>query len=342
MASTSNPSHLPRVPVARSVRLRRLRVLAAPVACFMLAVLAWGYLWNWQSGQVVLIGQVDAFRVNVNSPTSGLVARMPHHTRLQWSLFDSIEAGDVIAEFDDSEYRNEVARFEFEIDKLKKEFSRWGAAAHTALGNSADEANPFEELLHHELAQLDEARFAVETPPDGTLIELDEGPSLPAEGLDPALLAEIERLRTSRAELLLRVSDLRLMRENLQIRAPIGGTLVDFFCAPGQRLHMGGPVATIAVDHGRHVIAYLPENSPYKPEVGMLVAVRSRGHSSTPASTTIEEVANQLSPIPPRLTGNPAIVQWGLPIRIAMPMDVEFRAGSLVDILVYGVKDEGS
>lgn len=343
MASNPTSNHLPRVPVARSVHLRRLRVFAMPLACFMLAVVGWGYLWNRQAGQVVLIGQVDAFRVNVNSPISGLVTRMPHHTRLQWSLFDSIQAGDVIAEFDDSEYRNQLARFEFEIEQAKKDLARWQTTATSSREDSAGDEDPIATLVSLEVQQLDDALFSVESPPDGELDEpsSEEDPLL-SLGLEQSLVDQMEQIRTRRKELLLRVGELRVMRDNLQIRAPISGTLVEFFCAPGQRLHMGGPVATIAADYGRNVIAYLPEESPYKPEPGMLVSLRSRGHGSTPVDSTIEEVADQLSPIPLRLSGNPAVIQWGMPIRIAMPLDAEFRAGSLVDILVQGVKDEGS
>ncbi len=343
MASNTTTNQLPRVPVARSVRVRHLRVFALPLACFALAVAGWGYLWNHQAGQVVLIGQVDSFRVNVNSPISGLVTRMPHHTRLQWSLFDSIEAGDVIAEFDDSEYRSQLARFEFEIEQAKKDLARWQTVAAASLGEAASEEHPLAEVVSLETRQLDEALFSIELPPDGELDQpaADEDPLLSLE-LDQALVDQVEQLRTRRKELLLRVAELRLMRDNLQIRAPISGTLVDFFCAPGQRLHMGGPVATIAADHGRNIVAYLPEESPYKPAPGMLVSLRSRGYTSTPVNSTIEEVADQLLPIPPRLSGNPAVVLWGMPIRIAMPMDVEFRAGSLVEIMVHGVRDEGS
>lgn len=337
MASFSSPSRLPRVPVAASVRLRRLRVYAVPVLSFVLAVVGWGYLWKWQSGQVVLVGQVDSFRVSVNSPISGLVIRMPHPTRLQWSLFDPIEAGDVIAEFDDTEFRTQVARFEFQLDQLKKNLADWQAEA--AEGESAP--TNLEQVVHHELQLLDEARFAIEEELAGSSDEdepQEEAP-VPDAPLNESLLADLDRLRTQRAELLLRVDELRLMRDNLQIRAPISGTLVEFFCAPGQRLALGGPVATIAAAQGRNVVAFLPEGSPHKPEIGMLVALRSRSPGATPVNSTIEEVASQLSPIPPRQSGNPAIVQWGLPIRIAMPTEVEFRAGSLVDVLVYGVND---
>jgi multidrug resistance efflux pump len=341
MSSPTSSNRPPRVPVAPSVRLRRLRVYAVPVLSFLLAVVAWGYLWERQAGQMVLVGQVDSFRVNVNSPTSGLVARMPHPTRLQWSLFDPIEAGDVIAEFDDTEFRAQLARFEFQIDQVKKSLDQWQATAKLSLRDSEEKVAAIDEVVHYELGLLDDARFAVE---DGLLSGSDEkeeetpAPN-PDSSLDATLLAELERLRTIRTELLLRVDELRVARDNLQIRAPISGTLVDFFCAPGQRLALGNPVATIAAAQGRNVIAYVPEGVPQKPEVGMLVALRSRSPGATPVSSTIEEVASQYSPIPPRQTGNPALVQWGIPIRITLPTEGEFRAGSLVDVLVYGVTD---
>jgi multidrug resistance efflux pump len=341
MANLSSENRLPRVPVARSVRLRHLRVFAIPVLSFLLAVVAWGYLWDRQSGQLVLVGQVDSFRINVNSPTSGLITRMPHPTRLQWSLFDPIEAGDVIAEFDDTEYRNHLARFEFQIDQAKKNLVAWQSAASEVLLSAEGAKTSLDEVVQYEIGLLDNARFAVE----GDLVDSaadgeEEDPiPTPDSSIDATLLAQLDRLRTSREELLLRVDELRLMRDNLQIRAPISGTLVDFFCAPGQRLALGGPVATIAAAQGRNVIAYLPESAPQKPEVGMLVALRSRSPGATLVSSTIEEVASQLSPIPTRQSGNPAIVQWGIPVRITMPTEVEFRAGSLVDVLVYGAVD---
>lgn len=93
-----------RVPVARSVRLRRLRVRVLPVACLLISALAWMLLWDFQARSVHGIGRVSTLRIDIMSPASGLIARMPHNTGLQWSLFDHIRDGDVIAEYDDSEW----------------------------------------------------------------------------------------------------------------------------------------------------------------------------------------------------------------------------------------------
>jgi multidrug efflux pump subunit AcrA (membrane-fusion protein) len=48
-------------------------------------------------GVVQAIGEVDDLRVAVTSPATGRVIALPHHTQGQWSLYDQVRAGDVIA-----------------------------------------------------------------------------------------------------------------------------------------------------------------------------------------------------------------------------------------------------
>src|SRR5690606_30919395 len=168
-----------------------------------------------------------------------------------WSLFDPIEAGDVIAEFDDSEYRAALQRFEHELDTLAAELQRWQASAAEELSEQLAEA--IEAAVGHELDSIDAARALVHSD-SGAFDEQDdasgsESPPLP-EDLTPQVREHLERLRTARASLAIRSVELRIMRQALEIRAPISGTLVGFYCAPGQQVHLGGPIATIAANHG--------------------------------------------------------------------------------------------
>lgn len=312
-----------------------------PIACFLIALVGWGFLWQRQAQEVYGIGQVDALRINVNSPATGLVARMPHHTRLQWNLFDQIDAGDVIAEFDDSEYQAALQRFEFELDTLAGELKRWQASAGE--DQSEEFAATLESVVNHELDAIDLARTLAQSESAAFDGQGDEAtnptPPLPAE-LSTQAREQLDRLRAARASLAIRSTELRVMRQALEIRAPISGTLVGFYCAPGQQVHLGGPIATIAANHGRHIVSYLPEATHYKPEPGMSVVVRSRSVGSKPLESVIEEVGNQLMEIPPRQSTNPTAVVWGLPVRIAMPMDVEFQPGALVDVVFHRHEEE--
>lgn len=86
-----------RLPLAKSVRWRRFRSQAVPIITFVVAVVAVNWLWRNNGGIVQAIGEVDDLRVAVTSPAVGRVIALPHPTRGQWSLYDQVRAGDVIA-----------------------------------------------------------------------------------------------------------------------------------------------------------------------------------------------------------------------------------------------------
>src|SRR5829696_74745 len=90
-----------RIPLAWSVRWRRFRLQAVPAASFVVAVIACGWLWRERGAAVHGIGEVDALRVDVTSPTTGMVTSLPHRAGGQWTLYDHVVKGDIIAKFDD-------------------------------------------------------------------------------------------------------------------------------------------------------------------------------------------------------------------------------------------------
>jgi len=83
-----------RIPVSRAVRWRRFRYQAIPLLSFMVAVIATGWLWRNYGGMVQGVGAVDAPRVDITSPTAGLVMSLPHESRGQWLIYDHVQAGE--------------------------------------------------------------------------------------------------------------------------------------------------------------------------------------------------------------------------------------------------------
>ena len=71
-------------------------------------------LWQSHSESIRGIGRVSTLRIDITSPASGLISRMPHNTRLQWSLFDHVREGDVIAEYDSSDELAGKQQFEYD------------------------------------------------------------------------------------------------------------------------------------------------------------------------------------------------------------------------------------
>jgi multidrug resistance efflux pump len=90
-----------RIPLAWSVRWRRIRSQAIPAAMFVLAVLASGWLWRERGISVQSIGEVSSPRVNVTSPTTGLLVALPNQASGHWSVYDHVDAGDLIARIEE-------------------------------------------------------------------------------------------------------------------------------------------------------------------------------------------------------------------------------------------------
>jgi len=86
-----------RIPLARSVRMRRLRARAIPIATFLVTSAATLWLWGERGGNVQSIGEVASPKVNITSPGSGLVLALPNESNGNWTVYDRVDAGDIIA-----------------------------------------------------------------------------------------------------------------------------------------------------------------------------------------------------------------------------------------------------
>jgi hypothetical protein len=214
-----------RVPLAWSVRWRRIRGQAIPIVTFVVALVVANMLWMQVGGVVQAVGEVDDLRVTVTSPTTGRVIALPHHTQGQWALYDQVRAGDVIAHL---------------------------------------------------------------------------------EGAEPGAIVEVT--------------------------APIGGTLVDLACWPGQTVIPGAVIATISADQSAQVIGYIPEASSVEARPGMRVTMRPRTAGGRQYVGKVEQVGQQIEEVPRHQRVISSMPQWGTPVRIQAPDDVQFKPGTLVDL----------
>jgi multidrug resistance efflux pump len=324
-----------RVPIARSVRLRRLRVRVLPAVCLLASVAVWLALWNTQAQSISGVGRVSTLRIAITSPASGLIARMPHHTGLQWSLFDHVREGDVIAEYDDGEYQADRAQFRHDSEVLQKELVAW--REYFARDADASLVEQIKKLEAQEFEQITSLVTQVEQ--GAAAVRVTQEQSIGQETLSMELSQtareHFTEMRNDRKLLAIRALQLRNQADTLVVRAPISGTLVDVFCSPGQRLHAGAPIATLAADYGSYVVSYLPESTRLEPLPGMRVTLRTRAAGAKVVDSEIEEVGRQIESIPASLATNPAIPERGLPIRIALPTQIDLHPGMLLDVIYH-------
>ena len=328
-----------RIPLAWNVRWRRIRSQAIPAAAFLAALLTSGWMWQWSGSSVQGVGEVDSLRVDITSPTAGLVIALPHETRGQWTVFDHVQAGQIIAKIDDQQLEASKSLLLRDIkdlqDKLVQEQSAGATTEGAETSDDVRRAWEFERLRLQTLEQL------LSAAPQLTPRELDELRSAPLElpeSVPAKIRDELARVREERRGLDLRWEELSLRSTLLEIPAPITGTLTNVYCWPGQIVAPGGLIATIAADHGQHIVGYIPEQSTIVPKVGMQVTMRARMARSPRITSTIEEVGKQIQQLPSHQRAVANLPQWGLPVRIKMPPDASLRPGSLVDIVFHTAK----
>ncbi len=129
-----------------------------------------------------------------------------------------------------------------------------------------------------------------------------------------------------------RIRELEIQVESLAIRSPITGTISAVYFRPGQAVRAGDPILTVADSHSRHIVAYIRQHQGVEPRIGNPVDVRARSMSRKTAQTRIDRVGTQIEPLPLHHLRDPNVLEWGLPVRIAMPAGLSLRPGELVDL----------
>lgn len=371
-----------RVPVTR--RLQRLRYTILPMASFCTCVLLTAWLWQRQGQMPNGIGEVEAVRIDVATGADGTLTPLP---RGQWTLFDRVEANEVLARLDDRAVRAEMTTLKAEMAHVRGELA--AAVEQIELDESERQHDHQRELRRlvwqreqHRLDALDR-RAAIETDRieemrlNGQLTYLEplrsqdavsvmeitdlrlqrdevrkriaENESCLAEAKvqlerSEATLKEYSQLRTAQTARLLepleaeiavlecRLDELQLKIGGLEIRAPISGTICAIHGWPGQSLRAGDPVVTVAADQGRYIVSYVRQEQRLQPKVGTPVWVRVRGSGNGLVRSVVERVGPQVETVPLHQQRDPRVQEWGLPVCIELPKDLELRPGQLIDI----------
>ena len=147
-----------------------------------------------------------------------------------------------------------------------------------------------------------------------------------------AHLEPIQRRRAAQAK---RVQEIRLQLAAMTLRAPTSGTICAVLRHKGQSVQAGEDILLITPDHQTHIIAYVPEHRRLRPTKGMKVVVRSRTRRPQSGEAKVVQVGPQFEVIPPHQSRSKDLnrTEWGLPVMISIPANVQLRPGELVDII---------
>ncbi len=174
-----------RIPLAPSVKMRRLRAKAVPVVMFLATSAATLWLWMEQGGAVQSIGEVASPKVNITSPGTGLVIALPKDASSFWSVYDRVAAGDVIAKLEiESGEATEIVELTAPISGTIVDVPCW----------------PGQTVLPGQLLvtiAADEAQHVLSYLPEGSRLEVKPGMRVTLRGRGPAggrATSEVEQI----------------------------------------------------------------------------------------------------------------------------------------------------
>jgi multidrug resistance efflux pump len=154
-----------------------------------------------------------------------------------------------------------------------------------------------------------------------------QGPELPAIG---KLLAPLSEAITVQQH---RIDEIELDIDALVIRAPISGTIAAVHSQPNQLVQPGTPIITIASNRGDYVLSYIRQAQRIQPAVGMPVTLRTRRPGSRSVESVVEDVGAGFELVPQPQLSDPTIPEWGLPVKIRLPEQLQARPGEKLDIV---------
>ena len=128
-----------------------------------------------------------------------------------------------------------------------------------------------------------------------------------------------------------KVEDVEFRMDAMEIRAPITGRVTAISCVPGQAVIQGQVILTITSDSSSQVISYVRQDQRFKPFAGMPVELRSQVEGAS-VSAEVKQVGPRVEAIPTQQLRDPKTPEWGIPVTIAIPREVKFRPGELVEV----------
>ncbi len=177
-----------------------------------------------------------------------------------------------------------------------------------------------------ELQKLADGILSEETPTAQEMRDVDTD-NLPAA--DHILF----RQRADRCRFITeQLASIASMTASLDIVSPTKGQISKAFVRSAQSLQQGIPVATVTPSTGTWVVVYSREQGIFRAAQGTPVTVSLLRDSRQKFSSTVASVGPKIESIPSRQRSNPRVEEWGRPMRIAVPSNVEIPPGSLVSV----------
>jgi membrane fusion protein, multidrug efflux system len=253
--------------------------------------------------------------------------------------FDSVRAGDLVAQLDDAELQSQLLQMEADLSSAEAEISNAKAALNNAIvslkvnrGNielatirqqkAEKDYNRDKNLINDQAItqrQLDDSRFNVESA--SQQVSNSKNELTAAESRIGILQASVRKAEATLVARKASIEQQKLKISYTQIYAPLAGKIGKKNISEGQFVQAGTPIFTIVNDTSFWVVANFKESQIRKLHPGMEVDIELDAYPNLKLKGKVESLSDatgaRFALIPPdNASGNFVKVTQRIPVRI--------------------------
>jgi hypothetical protein len=172
------------------------------------------------------------------------------------------------------------------------------------------------------VGEVHAAAVEIKSPCNGQLLPLSD-----SDNSQWSLFDNVKRDAT-----VARVLDQDHNNQIVEVTTPLSGAIASKSAIPGQLLRRGDPILKVIAQAPDYILCHLATQWQSPPAVGSEVAIRPRGHGNLWYSTVVEAVGPAVELAPTAQGMDATVPSRGLPVRLALPKDIDLTPGSVVEI----------
>jgi len=346
------------IPPAQYWRIFKLRIIPFLVFCSL--IFAISILWKQYVLPPTLVGEVQTIRANVTSPYPGSIID------LQVSPLQTVKKGDVVAKVVIDDINTQLSLLRTELDLLRisidptiqqrrseinysQLYLDWLRERVNLSADRADlifadaEFKRVEQLYNEKIlsrSEFDLAKARKELL-ESRISQRENLINEIKQHLDEVTTPGLSSSRPASSNLVQLLVDLDAKLHKIEsninpinLVAPIDGTVSMVYRRQGENIKAGEPILTISALKSDLIIGYLRQPFPLDPKPEMPVEVRTRSFQRQVGIGKILSVGSQVEMVSTQLCRPGMAVEFGLPILVSLPPELNVRPGEIVDLVI--------
>jgi len=357
--------HLEPIPTPKEQLWKEFKLAYLPWVVMALALGATWWVWAHVLIAPTMMGEVEAIRAQVLSPTVGVVRQVVAQR------FDEVRAGDPLVTIEPTDTRSLLSGIGLELDLLASRMNsdsqltlRRAEADYYSLRmdllskkveleqNKVELVRAEKELARsEELAKqnyvsqelydlsladrdtaqktIEELMIAIPSLEEGVeklRVEIEQGGSFISSDFASRIEALEERLTSAPSE-----------KNPIVLRAPIDGMVSGVWCSAGETVTEGYVLMMVNATEAERIVGYIRQPFPVEPFPGMQAKIITQSTvQRVLAVTEVETVGRFMEPITNSLArlSNDQAVDMGLPVSFRIPKEVQLRPGETVGLVL--------